>query len=115
MDKTVRDDSDKTLELGMILMAVNNLVQRCESKRTKKQKRRRRKNEEVATGSKTTKEDLQKKGTKAQQDLDTIGQYVSDYEEILKQCPKESKNYSGACVCVCAQLTELSKKLCQSS
>merc|ERR1712224_735535 len=60
VDKAVRDDSDKTLELGMILMAVQNLVQRCESKRDKQKRRKRRqtKAEEVTTGSKTTKEDL---------------------------------------------------------
>lgn len=75
-------------------MAVQNLVQRCEAKRNKGVRRRR--NAEEVTTSKTTKEDMQRKGVKAKQDLDTIGQYLSDYEEILKQCPKEFKNYGGA-------------------
>ena len=95
VDKAVRDDSDKTLELGMILMAVQNLVQRCESKRGRKSKRtRRRKAEEVTT--KQTKEDMQRKGDKAKRDLHTIGQYLSDYEEIRTKWLKEFKNYGGA-------------------
>lgn len=99
VDKAVRDDSDKTLELGMILMAVQNLVQRCESKRRRGLPRRRRKAEEVTT-SKTTKEDMKRKGEKAQRDLTTIAQYLSDYEEILKQCPKEAKNYVAGAAAV---------------
>merc|ERR1711934_744710 len=94
VDKAVRDDSDKTLELGMILMAVQNLVQRCESKRNKSKRRRMRKAEEV--NAKQTKEDIQRKGDKAKRDLQTIGQYLSDYEEIRTKWLKEFKNYGGA-------------------
>jgi len=92
VDNAVRHDSDKKSELGMILMAVQNLVQRCEKRN--KGVRRRRKNEEV-TSSKTTKADMERKGEKAQRDLTTIQQYLSNYEDILKQCPKEAKNYKG--------------------
>lgn len=93
VDKAVRADSDKTLELGMILMAVQNLVQRCLSKRNGAKKKQR---DVVAGGSaRATNEDLKAKGEKAQRDLDIIAQYLSDYEEILQQCPKEYKNQDG--------------------
>ena len=96
VDNAVRHDSDKKSELGMILMAVQNLVQRCEKRN--KGVRRRRKDAEV-TSSKTTKEDMKRKGEKAQRDLTTIAQYLSNYEDILKQCPKEARNNNKAGVC----------------
>ena len=102
VDNAVRHDSDKKSELGMILMAVQNLVQRCE-KRNNGKSRRRRKAEEV-TSSKTTKEDMKRKGEKAQRDLTTIQQYLSNYEDILRQCPKEAKNYKGG---VCSHIAVL--------
>ena len=102
VDNAVRHDSDKKSELGMILMAVQNLVQRCE-KRNNGKGRRRRKAEEV-TSSKTTKEDMKRKGEKAQRDLTTIQQYLSNYEDILRQCPKEAKNYKGG---VCSHIASI--------
>lgn len=118
VEKQAQDSSNKALELGQILMAVENLVQRCLSKKRKRHARK--VNTEGGGGSSGTgntnsaagqnasgasssssssskrnaadKVDLAKKCEKASRDLDIIQQYIGDYEEIFNQCPKESRN-----------------------
>ncbi len=45
---------------------------------------------------------LAKKCEQASRDLDIIQQYLGDYEEILQQCPKESRNFNGGAAAAAA-------------
>lgn len=91
MDVNVRNTSDKTLELGQILMAVGNLLQRCTSgingailKHTETNT-----NEPISMGSgnvstESEELDIVSNGKKAMADLDVIAAYMVDFTGIVE-------------------------------
>ena len=81
----MRSMSDKTLELGQVLMAVENLLQRCTSKRhgailkhteTKKDDQQNQMKVAVKTDETT------RKGRQAMVDLEVISAYMVDFAQI---------------------------------
>ena len=79
-DVAIRSMSDKTLVLGQILMAVDNLLSRCTAKHGLVLK-----HTETAAHDATAKvtgTEAQKGAAKAMQDLDVIADYISDFKAI---------------------------------
>jgi len=85
VETSMRSMSDKTLELGQVLMAVENLLQRCTSKRhgailkhteTKKDDQQNQMKVAVKTDETT------RKGRQAMVDLEVISAYMVDFAQI---------------------------------
>jgi len=79
--------SDKTLELGQVLMAVENLLQRCTSKRhgailkhTETKKDDQQNQMKVVHAAKT--DETARKGRQAMVDLEVISAYMVDFAQI---------------------------------
>eukprot|EP00941_MAST-03F_sp_MAST-3F-sp1_P003071 g3071.t1 len=117
VDTSISATSDKKLVLGQIFMATKNLVQRCTSKghgqklkhleqeegdRQKLEEEKEKEkakaavhdpNVEEKTKEQLDAEELLRKGEQTASDLDVIRRYLIDFSEIVKNCPKEKRNF----------------------
>ena len=87
VETSMRSMSDKTLELGQVLMAVENLLQRCTSKRhgailkhTETKKDDQQNQMKVVHAAKT--DETARKGRQAMVDLEVISAYMVDFAQI---------------------------------
>jgi len=89
VETSMRSMSDKTLELGQVLMAVENLLQRCTSKRhgailkhteTKKDDQP---NQMKVVNAAAKADETARKGRQAMADLEVISAYMVDFQSIV--------------------------------
>lgn len=83
VDHSIRTASDKTLELGQILMAVSNLLQRCTCQHHGVNIKHRRKKGEEELAAKSV-DELVAKCRHAMSDLQVIKSYIIDFEFIWR-------------------------------
>ncbi len=83
VDAEIRSTSDRTLELGQILMAVENLLLRCTSKRHGAILKHQETNKDDAQGqARAATDELRKKARQAMSDLEVIAAYLVDFSDI---------------------------------
>ena len=104
VEATSKDASTKNLNLGRILIAIDNLYSRCtaegvtkirydfEEKQTKNEKELKAEKEKKAEKSPhDDDEDFAEKGRQAVEKLKGIGNYMSDFRDIIDACRSEIK------------------------
>ena len=87
VETSMRSISDKTLELGQVLMAVKNLLQRCTSKRhgaiLKHTETNKDDQPEAVKLAGRTEDGAARKGRQARADLEVISAYMIDFSHIV--------------------------------
>ena len=83
VDAEIRSTSDRTLELGQILMAVENLLQRCTSKKHGSILKHKETTTEDSQGQgRAQSDELRRKARQAMSDLEVIAAYLVDFTDI---------------------------------
>lgn len=91
IDSQIRSTSDRTLELGQILMAVENLLQRCTSKRHGAILKHTETNKDDQQTNTKSLDELTRKGKQAMADLDVIVAYMTDFNDVLDELKRTLK------------------------
>ena len=99
LDASIRKASAETLEVGQVLMAVKNLLQRCTSKQhgenlkhiAIKEEQEEALSQEHSANSNDPNVILRRKGAAASGDLDIIAAYFNDFRDIVATYNKEGR------------------------
>ena len=87
LEESIRKASAETLEVGQVLMAVKNLLQRC----TSKQHGENLKHTDISNGDEPGAAALYVKGERAKADLNIIAAYVNDFRSIVSDYQKQER------------------------
>eukprot|EP01017_Pseudomicrothorax_dubius_P008853 TRINITY_DN12933_c0_g1_i3.p1 TRINITY_DN12933_c0_g1~~TRINITY_DN12933_c0_g1_i3.p1 ORF type:complete len:159 (-),score=51.65 TRINITY_DN12933_c0_g1_i3:45-521(-) len=92
VESSNNEASSKNLTLGRILMAIDNIYQRClEGSSIIRYDNEERRDEFEKVKEPTDEEYFAKKGELAMKKLKVIGNYMSDFNTIIQECRKEKK------------------------
>lgn len=104
VDSQIRSTSDRTLELGQALMAVENLLQRCTSKRHGAFLKHFQASDD-ASGAKKI-DELTRKGKTAMGQLDVISAYLVDFQGIVNDLHCNGHRSSASAAAVAAAVRD---------
>jgi len=92
VDSQIRSTSDRTLEIGQVLMAIDNLLQRCTSKRHGSILKHTETNKDDTQTAFKSIDELTRKGKQAMADLDVIVAYMIDFASVLEDLRRVNKS-----------------------
>eukprot|EP00744_Colponema_vietnamica_P002739 GILI01004263.1.p1 GENE.GILI01004263.1~~GILI01004263.1.p1 ORF type:complete len:390 (-),score=71.17 GILI01004263.1:849-2018(-) len=90
-EELARKITDSTLQLGQILMAIENIYLRCLSKRPFLKAR-----PDGLPAKEDNLDEYHRKAVEAKERLDVVGAYINDFQSIVDECPKELRHFKKA-------------------
>jgi hypothetical protein len=97
VEVNIQSTASKTLELGRVIMAVENLLLRCTSKlkSLKHDETKLGGDDSMKSSHVKQVDDVASKGAKIVNDLDVICAYVLDFMDIVENCPQDKRDVIG--------------------